>query len=54
MDMDRDAVGPRDQEAISKKVYVAPKLTEYGSVAKLTESTNTSTLSDSGTNHMHV
>jgi hypothetical protein len=39
---------------VPKKSYVPPQLIEYGSVAKLTETTNASIRSDSGNNHMHT
>lgn len=43
-----------DGEIAVKKEYTAPGLTEYGSVAKLTEGGPASVRSDSGTNHMHT
>jgi hypothetical protein len=54
MDTDRDSARPTDKEVIAKKVYVAPKLTEYGSVARLTESGPASARSDVGHNVMHT
>jgi hypothetical protein len=40
------------RETEPKKVYVPPKLVEYGSVAKLTQGGSESALSDSGANMM--
>jgi hypothetical protein len=40
--------------AISKKVYTAPKLNEFGSVAKLTLGGATSATSDHGGNMMRA
>ena len=35
-----------------RRTYVSPKLIKYGHISKLTFSASTSTLSDSGSNHM--
>jgi len=40
--------------APAKKPYTPPKLTEYGHIGKLTESTQASVRSDSGQNSMHT
>jgi hypothetical protein len=50
--MDRTSAEP-DGNTAPKRIYAEPKLTEYGSVAKLTESHAISTVSDVGSNAMH-
>jgi len=50
--MSRESVVNRRGDSISKKKYITPELTEYGSVAKLTMHGGASTNSDAGNNHM--
>jgi len=50
--MNQEPVVPSRQELAPKKVYESPRLTEYGSVAKLTRHNAASPTSDSGSNGM--
>jgi len=41
------------ENIMPRKTYTEPKLTEYGSVAKITQALAKSVVSDSGSNSMH-